>query len=300
MRLWSLLLAIACVALSSSAQTPRPDKKTDQSKTHETSSNIEFWFLSRAVVHTQPKESPAKDKAQTWYEWFWPPVWSNWALVAIGGIAARAAFNTLDVITRQANTMERQTAVMERQTAGIEQQVITSQTSAEAAKISANAAKASADALVNTERAWMILDKFNPTSPSSGPNNIISIQFRNCGRTPAWITNFVARYVTNQGAITQTINFDAILPQPTPGEPITTDAPTRWYGEKLQGTGDLSEAEFRSVRRGELTLYCFGILKYRDIFDKDRETRFCFIYMPPITSPEAWIYSGPADANKHT
>ena len=147
MGFWSLSALVVCAALPSYSQPqpPRPEKQQSQTKKQETGTRnatgaSEFGSVSQ--ITTVTKEQRPQDEAKDWYGWFWPPAWSNWALVAIGGIAALAAFRTLAFIRRQTNIMNRQTTVLERQTAAIEQQVASSQMSAQAARRSADAAKA--------------------------------------------------------------------------------------------------------------------------------------------------------------
>jgi hypothetical protein len=63
------------------------------------------------VTISQPTAEPQRDTSKTQttnrYEWFWPPMWSNWALVIIAAITARAAIRNLGAIEDQVSEMRK-------------------------------------------------------------------------------------------------------------------------------------------------------------------------------------------------
>lgn len=121
-------------------------------------------------VVTQPtpdqKQHTSDNKAeQSYYDWFWPPVWSNWALILVAMLAARIALRTLSVIERQA----------------------------EAARVAAAAALEEAKAITLSERAYVKMSHRPPgLKPiAASPVYEVHLQVKNFGRTPATVTSVV-------------------------------------------------------------------------------------------------------------
>jgi len=65
-------------------------------------------------VRSEPKTATTQNQSQDWYEWFWPPIWSSWALFFAALLAARIALRTLTAIDRQANIADRSLALSQR------------------------------------------------------------------------------------------------------------------------------------------------------------------------------------------
>jgi hypothetical protein len=59
-----------------------------------------WWTLAQPAL-SAGAEHPSAAK-NVWFDWFWPPIWSNWAYVVVAGIAALIAVRTLRVIEEQA------------------------------------------------------------------------------------------------------------------------------------------------------------------------------------------------------
>src|SRR5436309_2611110 len=108
---------------------------------------------------------------------FWPPLWSNWALVGVGALAAGAAIKTLRAIERE---------------------VIETGTAAAAAKQSADIAR---EALYVGERAYVHLSHYPGQSFAQQQAGMIlqtKLKVENTGRTPARLSDIrLAAFVTD-------------------------------------------------------------------------------------------------------
>jgi hypothetical protein len=94
------LLILLCAEYSF-AQLPRANKQTDQPENNQNGGQIDFWFITSPNPLPEKQQDASEQQTHNWHEWFWPPNWSGWALVAIGGIGARYALRTLRSIERQ-------------------------------------------------------------------------------------------------------------------------------------------------------------------------------------------------------
>jgi hypothetical protein len=168
----SLLIAAILFSLPASGNQ-------EQRQPHEQNANTAPAFNPSvpvtAVVNQQPpplQTETTQTKTHNWYEWFWPPIWSNWALVLVAACAAKAAFVSLGEIKRQADSTEK----------------------------AANAARDNALALIKAERAWIFAEI--ERTPGSGRGILnhketsisIRVKCRNVGNTPAWITGIRAKF----------------------------------------------------------------------------------------------------------
>jgi hypothetical protein len=148
----------------------------------------------------------------------------------------------------------------------------------------ADAAKASADALINSERAWLMVDlQWEGGGRSKLVNTSSLIQgtlvektaacvdsiILNNGRSPAWIIEkrinmAISENIPPEPELQLVPVSDPIL------EPIATSGKSTWHAEPgCKGKPDV----------GKITII-FGMIKYRDIFNKTRETRFGYMVSP--------------------
>jgi hypothetical protein len=134
----------------------------------------------------------------------------------------------------------------------------------------------------NSERAWMTGDpEFNIFTKPPDPAGCIlyPASFRNCGRSPARISEAGLSLKKALGSLTnipknpsyekrEIILVNRLL---VPNDLFALTAPPT----------PLSVEEYQSLRERKLFLYAHGFVKYRDIFGKKRETRFCHYYRIP-------------------
>jgi hypothetical protein len=147
------------------------------------------------------------------------------------------------------------------------------------ARDAADAAKASADAVLNSERAWVLVDigklpDFNPT-----PNRVEILwlfpTLKNYGKTPARIKRVagvvklippgqqlpaVPDYPKGQG-FDEVV--DIVLPPQFP----------------MSARLNVSGQEFIEVRDGRQTLYVHGFVEYLDVHEIKRCSAYCLVYV---------------------
>ncbi len=131
------------------------------------------------------------------------------------------------------------------------------------------------------ERAWVMAELFcnpgtllsNTSGDGSQTTALMQVELRcsNAGRSPAWITQKLARLVVVEHGklpnIPELNTQDVIQDGPEPLSPDSKPTIFVWYAV---GKGKHSIAQLTII---------YGVVRYRDIFGKQRET--CF----PIKSP---------------
>lgn len=188
------------------------------------------------------------------------------------------------------------------------------------------AIKHQADALMNAERAWILVtDIVNPVglylpdSPLYIPGIVYKMKV--AGRTPARIIN-------------QGFRFHAVPKKPgrvppEPDLPSTPDYTSQTQNPEIPEGGrvipseivftighylesiQLSSEEFEELKRGDKIMCAYGFIEYRDAFDRPGKTQFSYVYDfrwgGVRTSPEGTVLNppgfrlgGPAEYNKAT
>jgi hypothetical protein len=230
----------------------------------------------------------------SWPSWCSSPEWWVVIVAALTAMAiayqAREMRRTTEVMSGQLKTMQEQLKEMGAQTCVLEKSV-------DHAEKSAEAAKKSADALINSERAWVMVDvHFTPgegfaVEYTSGETYrtfaTLELEYSNVGKSPAWITEKRARFQIVKD----------LPPQPD----LDLAEFTRTEPEPLAATGDPSTTRWEtecSGKHGPHTLtVVYGVVKYRDIFGENRETRFG--YYATVDNIFKRL-SGYPEYNKHT
>jgi hypothetical protein len=158
-----------------------------------------------------------------------------------------------------------------------------------------------ANALINSERAWVMVDVEWDThkwadreahvlegSGTGGDTTGIYVVLtcRNEGRSPAWIEEKRARFQI----------VDAL-----PDTPDLTSAEFVHARPEPIGVGKANKIPWQATATGHESpgkmMVVYGVVKYRDIFDKFRETTFGYRITP---SRELVRLEGKRDYNKHT
>jgi hypothetical protein len=212
-----------------------------------------------------------------WQRAFAPEYLSNWALVLVGIGAIGAAWWTLA-------TIRRQTAATET---------------------AANAAKLNAQAVIDAERAWILLEGHNADRHNFHRDGIdIFLTFHNYGKTPAQIVEVSLRFVKVSDEeyklplqYAAPVSYSYGVPIP-PAKPFPTIKRPLELSEQLVLKPDIA---------GHLIFY--GFIRYRDVFYDSlkalRETyvRMRFEQTPSdlvLNLPGQWVYDGPPEANRCT
>jgi hypothetical protein len=152
------------------------------------------------------------------------------------------------------------------------------------------------------ERAWVVSDiaATIPEDAKDGPNGFqVMCLLGNKGRTPAWVTAIGSR-----GQLTTATK--GLPPEPDydwagPFAPEGTVLPP---GANIERGSRLSHADLNCVEIGVNTLHVYGIVKYRDIFGDEHETKYCYVFRPRPTAdnpaPRGFYIGGPKNYNRAT
>jgi hypothetical protein len=181
---------------------------------------------------------------------------------------------------------------------------------ADAAIKSAEAAKRSADVLINSERAWVIVNDVSPPLFNvEGQPHEFRFEIKNIGKTVARLTGpYRTRFhllahneklpdVPEYG-IAETLFPSGMTETPIYGNvlaPGETDTVTYACFELL-----MTPEVFESMERGDQRLYFYASLMYFDFAEKERELQFCYLYRPRTELRVAhWEHAGPKVYTKH-
>jgi len=239
-----------------------------------------------------PKASYAAQKA---YE----TPWYDWILLGISGFYTFFACMQWWAIRAQGRYMRRGLSISIR--------------AARAARRSAEAANLNASALMNIERAWIMIGSMSP-SPTAFDLTVdpvlMEIRFKNYGRTPAWIVESALILKRSEHSSISGISESAYgsTARPLVEKPISPGEISDVFKVPLDSTnpfsddiGKLSDVEIKQLNSGDLHLYLFGYIRYRHAFSIATgdipEFRFCFQYLAYL---KKWIYAGPPEANRST
>jgi len=169
---------------------------------------------------------------------------------------------------------------------------------ATAARDNAIAARDNAQTLLNSERAWILVDTGeipDNFEPNQNSVEILDVRpvVRNSGRTPGWITHGFIRYYPvpaggrlapepdYRGGMAE-VEVNIVLAPNGLIQPLHVAIP--W-------------SAFVAIRQGNPTLYVYGFVDYTDIANQQRQSRFCFIYhVPGGFDPQARGFYSAVDA----
>jgi hypothetical protein len=150
--------------------------------------------------------------------------------------------------------------------------------SAQATEISAKAAERSIECMIDSERAWVLVQigQLPEFTPIPSQVQILWLQpiLTNHGKTPARVTKISVRQdqVPNINALPSEPEYqnersvDIILP---PGANI-----------QPENVG-VNASDFAAITQGTSRLFVYGFVDYADFGKKPRQTRFCLIYHVP-------------------
>jgi hypothetical protein len=226
-----------------------------------------------------------------------------------GDLASANAAAILAAIQDQATRMKEQVDLIERQIKVMEGHT-------KAAEDSALAAKRNAEVLVNSERAWIVVDKVYPPKlavtlyglAGVGSNSFI-FDLKNVGRTVGRLGTFRTMWsvLPRSEALPEVPNFG-----PIEGE-LKNLVPV--YG-RVMAPGETVERlplfiyelfddqKIMDIRNGMSILWCYGRVKYFDFADIEHHMHFCYRYVSRIdaswTGEEQYISAGPVQYHAHT
>ena len=188
-------------------------------------------------------------------------------LIGIGGIAV--AVGTLQILSRQADTME--------------EQVRMARDNAHAARDNAKAARLNAQAVINAERAWVVVNV-----ALQAPNEFI-FSAKNVGKTPAKIIGiYSSKTSLNRGEKFEPSpeyeKGESLLSSPPCLLPPTVEIPIYHY-KLAELRGNRSVEEWLSYFiRGFANVYVYGKITYYDVFEASPKephvTKWLYWHMP--------------------
>jgi hypothetical protein len=240
----------------------------------------------------------AQDKSQPKPKWIISSQYAMVILTAIyvllTGVYAGVSIFTLRAIKRQVGIAER---------------------AATAAETNALAAKASADALAKSERAWIVVEKLDPpttlTPPATGElwTTVVAFTFKNCGKTVARIRDAKTRFhvVSVAKSLLEIPDYGSGQRSREIPDAGMVLAPNHTFQIAVPlETRALSQEEAQEIRRGTLSLYVYGLIKYLDFADAPRESQFCYVWDVPRgfvlvgIDKEGFRLGGPQAYNNYT
>ncbi len=311
-----LVIALAAIASPSARNHQESQTKKDQSKTASSPPTAAVPALpvtshvSESATVVQQVSPQAQSK--NWHEWFWPPIWSNWALVLVGAGGVGVALRTLKNIEAAGKQTDRIIEQASKQ--------------AESARIAAEATEKSAQALMNGDRAWLLVDDVQlppegltfldaelVAGHSPPQRTYFTIRFRNFGKTPAVIYGKEMRFSISDSShepprtdiygAYRLSEYRHIVPQDMSGG-SATPGPHFWIEVAfLEPTYWLNHQQFTDVNNMAAFLWAYGVVKYLDVYGRDHETRFCYRYDVPPIVPEDYSHfclAGEREYNKAT
>lgn len=168
---------------------------------------------------------------------------------------------------------------------------------------SAMAALRQAHHIVVSERAWMIAAPENPNPPvpqsnareSMAPHvTMVLIRFFNKGKTPA----FIGRISTG-GCVIPSNDAPNLSDRLVSDElgfiPVVPEHHIPWNHPRITAERAIK------IRTGELVLWIYGTVEYKDAFRGYHRTDFCFRWEPTNESGVSeWIMDGPQGSNRTT
>jgi hypothetical protein len=174
------------------------------------------------------------------------------------------------------------------------------------AKRAADAATKNALALMNAERAWLLLEKIEV--PDIRPDSTIKrkatfhYMFKNYGKTPAFITKLVVQFKRYTSLYLLPDDPEAVEPNriiaiPEGGIAVPPNNSTTEMSEDLAADPVLSEQEILSLHSGTLFLYASAFLRYTDVYGREFTSAFGAWYRIKERMFMRW---GPPAYNKHT
>jgi len=248
----------------------------------------------------------------------------EWALVIVGILtlifigwqavattrAANATQQAAEAAQASTEAIERQIGIMERQTAATEKTAEAARDNAIAAKDGADAANKNIEMFISKERAKLRVD-LKKLSLTPRPLSVYTVDFT------------VSIYGTTTAYITETGCSASFLPLEHIGSPetgaaavsslsllpkaISPNTPSIDQYTIFHLGSQNTEAVISEIKNDKLFVEIRGFIKYKDVFDRDRETRFRYVWkfssFVPITMGErygSWEICGSAEDNRET
>lgn len=205
------------------------------------------------------------------------PFWSNWALVLVGALASGAAIRTLKIIRAQTGHIEQQVKEMQASSKQTDRLIEQAAQQSSAAKEAATAAFTNAQAVINSERAWVMVQiewqvpsLKGPMTTTTGFRNgeqvfeahaLIQVRCTNEGKSIAWIDEKRICFQVVEELPKQP-NFDLLEILDVEPEWLAPKGDGRWLSCTLAAA---SKDDVQNPVNLSLPII-WGVVKYRDVF----------------------------------
>lgn len=244
------------------------------------------------------------DAPSGWAKFELAPVLLNFLLLVVIAIQAVIYGKQLRVMREQEGVLEKQSETLEKQVQAMEAQLMAIR---EQALIMADSLEETRNIVGHNERSVraaeqavevaqqnMIYAQRAYVSITSGDVNWARFLLRieNSGNTPANNVEILALADVRPA------------PLPTPGfqEPSSDRfiylgliAPSSYFEREVRLTTEISDEERPLIGRGDLKLWCSGLIRYLDVFGQTRHTKFCFYQRYGNTNLQPWVEGNEGD-----
>jgi hypothetical protein len=247
-----------------------------------------------ASQSTRVREFSTVSVNRDWADW---GLWGfNGLLVIVGALQLYLLFGTLRAIQRQAEIMEEQAKAAKANASAAEANAI-------AAKEGAEATKQSIEMLIKKERPRIRIEPGKLTiHPPGDPLSIHETNYKVfCyGTTPAFIEDAYATV-----SITNSEEPPDARAVPMSLTPVLNQNPEGIEKSALVFQ-DLDPNVFEGVNERKLFAHFYGLIKYKDVFDRGHETKFRYLWrvtnlLSSRGGPYAfWMKHGPDTDNSET
>jgi hypothetical protein len=247
--------------------------------------------------------------------------WADWGywifsllLVAVGGFQVFLLWRTLRAIKRQADIMDAQKGILQESVKAAEANAKSAEANAIAAKEGAQAASRNVEMFISKERARLRVEvKPFDIADKVVETHLVKFVITMHGNSSAFITDsgasayFLPKDAIHVEGVSEAVMF-SIRDLPSTISPNTTPINTCSF---IFIDKDTNAFILPEIENGRLVIGIRGFIKYRDVFDKSRETRFRYSWsleggalgalgIRNKLSDGEWIESGPPEDNQET
>ncbi len=210
----------------------------------------------------------------------WLQFWVNAILAAVGIVAIVIYLGQLCAMNKTLREIQKQTPEIQKQAKAAQDQLAQAKAESIASGIATDQQLAimqrqltqQGNAMRLDQRAWVTVTAVQLTDALKvGEEATLTVNTKNSGKTPALDVH----------------DYSTIVARPTIAEAISGEIAGKPVSSAIfeaGGTGKLIESTSQPFKQGHIdaiqsgrtTLYAVGRICYRDIFDVQRETRYCF------------------------
>lgn len=255
----------------------------------------------------QPTATATQERAHTLSAKFtseWVLVLLNFLLLvviatqaAIYGKQLRVMRKQEGVLEKQSDTLEKQVQAMEAQLAAIKAQAIIMADSLEETRNIVRHNERSvraAEQAVEVAQQNMIYAQRAYVSVTNGEVNWARFLLRieNSGNTPANNVEILALAEIRPSPL-QTP--DSQEPSSDRFTYIGLISPGGHFEKEVRLTSEVNDQQRPLIGRGDLKLWCSGLIRYLDVFGQTRHTKFCFYQRYGKTDLQPWVEGNEGD-----